>query len=138
MKIDKKFLMELENNLVGIKDKYKQEILTKYENYIKEQKDKSKRITVILKELGSVEDIAKKEIDSLGSKAKETAIDRLRNKYNDYSEKRKIEKEAKSKLKDEELANKRLNDKNVKISVNNNSVKSDKTKEKEKLEKEKK
>ena len=137
MKKDKKFLLELEKNLEGIKDKYKKEILSKYENIIKEEKANNKKITSILKEIGPSEDVAKKEIEALGGKGKETFLDVAVKKAKKYNENRKIEKEAKSKLKDEKNANKKLSDKNIKVSVNNKNVKSDKEKEKEKLEKEK-
>lgn len=136
MKKDKKFLMDLEKNLVGIKDKYKKDILIKYENIIKAQKADNKKITVILKELGPVTDIANKEIEALGSKAKLTVLDNLKNKVEDYNEKRQIEKEVKSRLKDEKEAAKRLNDKNIKVSVNNKKVKSDKESTKKAKEKE--
>ena len=75
MKKDKKFLLELEKNLEGIKDKYKKEILSKYENIIKEEKANNKKITSILKEIGPSEDVAKKEIEALGGKGKETFLD---------------------------------------------------------------
>lgn len=138
MKKDKKFLKDLEKNLVGIKDKYKQEILAKYENTIKEEKEKNRKITVILKEIGSPADVASKEIEALGNKGKESFFDVARKRIKEYSENRKINREAKNKLKDEKNANKRLNDKNVKVSVGNKNVNIDKVKEKEKLEKEKK
>ena len=138
MKKDKKFLKDLEKNLVGIKDKYKQEILAKYENTIKEEKEKNRKITAILKEIGSPADVASKEIEALGKKGKESFFDVARKRVKEFNENRKINKEAKSKLKDEKNANKRLNDKNVKVSVGNKNVNIDKVKEKEKLEKEKK
>ena len=137
MKKDKKFLMDLEKNLEGIKDKYKKEILSKYEQIIKDEKANNKKITSILKEIGPSDEVAKKEIEALGGKGKETFFDTTVKKVRNYNEKRKIEKEAKSKLKDEKNANKRLGDKTIKVSVNNKSVKSNKEKEKEKLEKEK-
>lgn len=136
MKKDKKFLNDLEKSLVGIKEKYKKEILSKYENTIKEEKEKNKKITAILKEIGKPSEVAKKEIEALGNKGKESFFDVAINKYKDFNEKRK----AKNKLKEEKNANKRLSDKNIKVSVGNKDVKidKDKAKEKEKIEKEKK
>jgi len=61
MKKDKKFLTELEDNLGNIRSKYKKEIISKYENIIKEGKENNKKITTILKELGDPKDIAIKE-----------------------------------------------------------------------------
>jgi len=138
MKKDKKFLMDLENNLLDIKDKYKQEIISKYENIIKEQKAQNKKITAILKEIGPASEVAKKEIEALGSKAKVNFFDNVKKKYKEFSENREIKKEEKAKLKNEKEAAKRLNDKNIKISVNKREVKSLVTKDKEKKNKKEK
>ena len=132
MKKDKKFLTELENNLLGIKDKYKEEIISKYEKLIKDEKESGKKITSILKEIGKPEDVASHEIEVLGSKASKNFFDKLKDKRNE----RKELKEKKNKEKEENTASKKMKDKNIKVSVG--SVQNDKQKEKEKkLKKEK-
>lgn len=63
MKKDKKFLDTLNNNLKGLSNKKKKEIIDKYQEIILKEKESGKKITVILKELGNPEDIALKEIE---------------------------------------------------------------------------
>ena len=53
MKKDKKFLEELEKELKKVKSKKKKEIISKYENIIKEEKSKNRKITDILKSIGT-------------------------------------------------------------------------------------
>lgn len=65
MKKDKKFLEELRQSLRGISKKNKDIIVLKYENIIKEEKKKKKKIVDIIKNLGSIEDIVKKEKELL-------------------------------------------------------------------------
>ncbi len=144
MKKDKKFLTELENNLTDIKDDIKKEIISKYENIIKEEKAQNKKITAILKEIGKPEDVAKKEIELLGGKGGKNFFDRWKDKRKEKSEKRLIEKEKKQKAKEENNASKNMKDKTVKVSVLNNvsdkekeKAKKEKLKEKEKKKKEK-
>ena len=119
MKKDKKFLAELEKNLVGIKDKYKKEIISKYENIIKEEKDKNKKITAILKEIGKPEDVATKELSSLGNKGKLSVFDKLGKRYDEFKAKRKENKEKKEQKKE----NEKLNKNGIKVYVNNRKFK---------------
>ena len=113
MKKDKKFLAELEKNLVGIKDKYKKDIVSKYEELIKEEKSKNKKITSILKEIGKPEDVAKKELDLLGGKGKLGLFDNLKNKIKESKEKRRIKKENKEAKKESN----KLKKNGIKVSV---------------------
>ncbi len=121
MKKDKKFLNELESHLVGIKDSYKQEIISKYDNLIKEQKAQKKRITTILKEIGKPEDVAKKELELLGGKGKLSVFDNLKLKYKEYqtNRKEKQEKKENDKLKKNGIKVSIKGNKNVKISKKN-------------------
>ena len=43
MKKDKKFLLELDKNLEGISSKKRKEIISKYENIIKEELEKKRK-----------------------------------------------------------------------------------------------
>jgi len=63
MKKEKKFLDELRNKLGNISEKDKDVIVLKYSNIIKEHKDKNERIIDILKNIGSVDSVAEKEIE---------------------------------------------------------------------------
>lgn len=64
MKKDKKFLTELENELTTkINKKQVEKIVEKYRKIIDEEIKNKKKITTILKELGSVSKIAKTEIE---------------------------------------------------------------------------
>ena len=63
MKKEKKFLEELDKKLVGIGNKEKQSILLKYQEMIKSRKDNKERIKDIIKSIGSVDEVAKKEIE---------------------------------------------------------------------------
>ena len=65
MKKDKKFLIQLEEELSGISKKEKNIILLKYENLIKSELKNKKKITKIINELGNVHDLAQKEKDIL-------------------------------------------------------------------------
>ncbi|MDD6272249.1 MAG: hypothetical protein PUA90_01865 [bacterium] len=65
MKKDKKFLIQLEEELSGISKKEKNIILLKYENLIKSELKNKKTITKIINELGNVHDLAQKEKDIL-------------------------------------------------------------------------
>ena len=70
MKNEKKFLNDLENKLSGISKKEKDKIIEKYRNIIHEEKSNNKRIIDILKEIGSTEEVANKEIELLKSNNK--------------------------------------------------------------------
>ena len=63
MKKDQKFLNELNEKLGNINTKKKDAILLKYKNIIEEEKKNGKKITVIIKSFGNIEEIAKKEIE---------------------------------------------------------------------------
>lgn len=68
MKKDKKFLLDLENELKGISKKKKDAIVLKYRKIIDEELSKKKKITTILKNLGTPALIAENEIASLRKK----------------------------------------------------------------------
>lgn len=70
MKKDKKFLLDLENQLNGINKKNKDAIVLKYRNIIDEKLKDKKKIKEILKEFGPVEEVAKKEINEIKSNKK--------------------------------------------------------------------
>ena len=89
MKKDKKFLIELEKCLEGVSSKNKKNILEKYENIIKEEKDKKKRITVILKEIGDPRDVAASEKQLL---SKEQFKFKLKENINSFTKKLKRNK----------------------------------------------
>lgn len=107
MKKDKKFLDTLNNNLKGLSNKKKKEIIDKYQEIILKEKESGKKITVILKELGNPEDIALKEIE----KEKVNSFSLLKNsdfsKFKEFLIKdRKIEfkkKDKKNKNKDNKI-----------------------------------
>lgn len=70
MKKEKKYLNDLENKLNGISKKDKDKIIEKYREIIKKEKSNNRRIVDILKELGSTDLVAEKEIQSLKSNGK--------------------------------------------------------------------
>lgn len=70
MKKEKKYLSELESKLKGISKKKKEKIINKYQEKIKKEKENNKRIVDILKELGTAEEVSKKEIEKLKSNNK--------------------------------------------------------------------
>ena len=110
MKKDKKFIGTLNNNLKGLSNKKKKEIIDKYQEIIKKEKESGKKITIILKELGNPEDIALKEIE----KEKANSFSLLKNsdfsKFKEFLIKdRKIEfkkKDKKEKKNDKKNKNK--------------------------------
>ncbi len=132
MKKDKKFLNELESNLVDISDKNKKIILEKYENIIKTEKENKKKITAILKELGDPKEIAKKEIESLG---KESFSDRLKLKIDKIIKNHKAKKESKNNSIDKKLKNNREELKK-KLKDEKKQLKKDLKEEKKKVKKE--
>ena len=99
MKKDKKFLNDLDLALGNIKDKYKTEILAKYEKKIAEEKASGKKITSILKEIGKPSDVAKSEMEALGKNAKPSIIKVLKEKINNHKEKKEKAKKKKRKKK---------------------------------------
>ena len=70
MKKEKKYLTELESKLKGVSKKKKEEIINKYQEKIKSEKENNKRIVDILKELGTPEEVSEKEIEKLKSNNK--------------------------------------------------------------------
>ena len=70
MKKEKKYLNDLENKLNGISKKDKDKIIEKYIEIIKKEKSNNRKIVDILKELGSVDLVAEKEIQLLKSNGK--------------------------------------------------------------------
>ena len=65
MKKDKKFLLELENELNSISKKQKDAIILKYRNIIDEELNKKRKIKEILKEIGTPKSVAEKEIEEI-------------------------------------------------------------------------
>ena len=65
MKKDKKFLLELEQQLNSISKKKRNAIVLKYRNIIDEKINEKKKIKDILKEIGTPEEIAQREINEL-------------------------------------------------------------------------
>ena len=137
MKKDKKFLKDLEENLVDVTESDKKAILEKYENIIKTEKENKKKITVIIKELGDPKEIALKEKELLG---KESFFDKFKktinNKIKEYKEKKKEKDESiDKKLKNnrDELK-KKLKDEKKKL---NKDLKEEKKKIKKEIEEEK-
>ncbi len=130
MKKDKRFLKELEDNLVGISKKNKNEIISKYEKIISDEKANNKKITVILKEIGNPKDVAQKEISLLG---KPSLFENIKLKISNISNNIK----NKSKRIKKKSSNKKTKTKKNIFSLNtkvNNSIKE----EKKKLKREKK
>lgn len=65
MKKDKKFLLELEQQLNSISKKKRNAIVLKYRNIIDEKINEKKKIKDILKEIGTPEEIAQRETNEL-------------------------------------------------------------------------
>ncbi len=112
MKKDKKFLEELGTYLD--KSKYKDEIISKYEDIIKKQKEDGKKIKYILKDLGEPKDIAKFELKQYKKNKSSNIIVSIKNKL--ISLKNKLKKNNKVK-------EKKVKEKKVKEKKKNNSVK---------------
>lgn len=101
MKKDKKFLEELEACLG--KTKYKDEIISKYDNLIKSEKANGKKIKYILKDLGEPSEIAKLELESYKAN-KSNIFKSMKEKFASFklkkNNKEKKEKEKKNKKKE--------------------------------------
>ena len=132
MKKDKKFLKELENNLIDISEDNKKRILDKYENIIKTEKENKKKITVIIKELGDPKEIAQKEISLLG---KESLSFRIKNKINKMIDSYKNKKAEKENNIDKKLKNNR-DELKKKLKNEKKQLKKDLKEEKKKIKKE--
>ena len=132
MKKDKKFLKELEDNLIDISEENKKNILKKYENIIKTEKENKKKITVIIKELGDPKEIAQKEISLLG---KESLSFRIKNKINKMIKSYKDKKAEKENNIDKKLKNNR-DELKKKLKNEKKQLKKDLKEEKKKIKKE--
>ena len=108
MKKEKKFLNDLENKLNGISKKDRNKIIEKYRNIIHEEKSNNRRIVDILKELGSTDLVAEKEILSLKSNGK---IKIFFNNVKDFITKdiQFTKKEKKEKIKKEKIKKEKKN-----------------------------
>jgi hypothetical protein len=74
MKKDKRFLTNLEKELSVLKPKDRDFVLDKYRSIIDEGLANKKKITVILKEIGPVKEVAEREIEEIKSKEKKENI----------------------------------------------------------------
>ena len=107
MKKDKKFLEDLASFLGD--SKYKEEIISKYDNLIKSEKAAGKKIKYILKDLGDPELIANEELKSYEKNNSFSVFDKikssfvsLKEKINFKSDEDKLAKDAdKARLKEE-------------------------------------
>lgn len=110
MKKEKKYLNDLENKLNGISKKDKDKIIEKYKKIIKKEKSNNRRIVDILKELGSVDLVAEKEIQLLKSNSKiKIFFNNVKEfitkdiQFTKKEKKEKIKKEKKNKVKKEKV-----------------------------------
>lgn len=110
MKKEKKYLNDLENKLNGISKKDKDKIIEKYKEIIKKEKSNNRRIVDILKELGSVDLVAEKEIQLLKSNSKiKIFFNNVKEfitkdiQFTKKDKKEKIKKEKKNKVKKEKV-----------------------------------
>ena len=124
MKKDKKFLEELEACLG--KTKYKDEIISKYDNLIKSEKANGKKIKYILKDLGEPSEIAKLELESYKAN-KSNIFKSMKEKFASF----KLKKNNKEK-KEKEKKNKKK-EKKVKEDKKEKKVKEEKNKDKKKV-----
>lgn len=103
MKKEKKYLNELENKLNNISKKKRESIINKYREKIQEEKSKNKKITEILKELGTPSEVTEKELNNLKSNNKfKLFINKIKNfitKDIQFPSKDKKKKEKKEKIK---------------------------------------
>lgn len=113
MKKEKKFLNDLENKLNGISKKDRNKIIEKYRNIIHEEKSNNRRIVDILKEIGSTDLVAEKEIQSLKSNGKIKIffnnVKEFITKDIQFTKKEKKEKPKKEKIKKEKIKKEKKN-----------------------------
>ena len=113
MKKEKKFLNDLENKLSGISKKDRNKIIEKYRNIIHEEKSNNRRIVDILKELGSTDLVAEKEIQSLKSNGKIKIffnnVKEFITKDIQFTKKEKKEKPKKENIKKEKIKKEKKN-----------------------------
>lgn len=112
MKKEKKFLNDLENKLSGISKKDRDKIIEKYRNIIHEEKSNNRRIVDILKEIGSTDLVAEKEIQSLKSNGKIKIffnnVKEFITKDIRFTKKEKKEKSKKEKVKKEKVKKEKI------------------------------
>ena len=112
MKKEKKYLNDLENKLNGISKKDKDKIIEKYRKIIKKEKSNNRRIVDILKELGSVDLVAEKEIQLLKSNSKINIffnnVKEFITKDIRFTKKEKKEKSKKEKVKKEKVKKEKI------------------------------
>ena len=140
MKKDKKFLEELEKYLSNISKTNRDRIISKYENIIKDEKAKKRKITEILKELGTPQSVAEKELQSV----KESFFMKMRNnvknsniKKKPNTKKKEIKRPEKKKEEDKKIDTKKTDEvKKVDKIEKVEEVKETKKEEKTKVEKE--
>lgn len=112
MKKEKKYLNDLENKLNGISKKDKDKIIEKYKKIIKIEKSNNRRIVDILKELGSVDLVAEKEIQLLKSNSKIKIffnnVKEFITKDIRFTKKEKKEKSKKEKVKKEKVKKEKI------------------------------
>lgn len=113
MKKEKKFLNDLENKLSGISKKDRNKIIEKYRNIIHEEKSNNRRIVDILKEIGSTDLVAEKEIQSLKSNGKIKIffnnVKEFITKDIQFTKREKKEKPKKEKIKKEKIKKEKKN-----------------------------
>ncbi len=132
---DKKFLESLEKKLQGLNEKDRDFIMSKYKRIIKGELAKKRKITAILKDLGTPDEVAVREVQLLKKRKDDKNIFKrfyktitkdLTVKDKEELEKKKKEKEDK-KRKKQELKEKRLKEKEIqkqnKIKNKNKEVK---------------
>lgn len=116
MKKEKKYLTELESKLKGVSKKKKEEIINKYQEKIRNEKENNKRIVDILKELGTPEEVSKKEIEKLKSNNKMKSL--LKNIKEFITKDIQLPKKEKSKKKKKSKSEKTKYKRRLKYKIN--------------------
>ena len=129
MKKDKKFLEELEACLG--KSKYKDEIISKYDNLIKSEKANGKKIKYILKDLGEPSEIAKYELDSYKSN-KSNIFKKIKEKFASFKVKKNNTENKNKKEKKDNKKKETKEKKNIFASIKDKFNNKDKKNKKEK------
>lgn len=134
MKKDKKFLKELEENLVGLNQKTKDEILKKYEDRIIFEKSNKRKITDILKDIGDAKSVADFELNLIKNKS---SLSKFKYNFNKVKEnvKNKSKKLGETLKKDINKKNSNKNDSTKKNNIDNDKIKAKLEKKKIKNEK---
>ena len=133
MKKDKKFLEELASFLE--ESKHKDEIVSKYESFIKSEKESGKKIKDIIKSLGDPKELAEKEL-LVFKDEKKNIFDSIKNIFKSKKKEEKKKEENKPNLitRLKSRLNKSKDNKNTKVKKEKKDKK-DKTSFKEKLNK---